>query len=82
MYNETKQLTVSNPLEHVVMCNDRARLNSLLAQREMMNNRITTLNAQTQFRTFDDLYTRISIDEYEELISLAIEALRNRKIDT
>ena len=82
MDNETKQPTVSSPLEHDAMCNDRARLNSLLVQREMMNNRRATLNAQTQFRTVDDLYTRISIDEYEELISLSIEALCNRKIDT
>ena len=74
--------TAASPIKPVVMCDDRARLNSLLAQREMMNNRRATLNAQTQFRNVDDLYTRISIDEYEELISLSIEALCNRKIDT
>ena len=59
-----------------VMC--KVKLQSLLAQREMLRNYTATQAAQSERITMDRLYIQVSRDEYEELIDLAIEALRNR----
>jgi len=77
-----KNQTVASPIKPVVMGNDRAKLESLLIERQMINNRKVTLATQTQFMVVDDLFTSISTSEYEELINLSIEALRNRQIHT
>ncbi len=57
---------------------DRARLNSFIVQKQMIENRKATEAMQPTSARFDSLFVQISRDEYELLVDLAIECLRSR----
>lgn len=62
--------------------NDRVQLESLIIQRQMLNNYRATQAAQSERVTMDSLFIQVSRDEQEQLIKLAIEALQARTLST